>query len=97
MTDPPLPEDLQFLIEPAIRFAAGISSDEEIWCFLRDADKSALDELAGLAERVRLEGAYPRLMKWWQSIPLERSNGALHDREIYFLFGLMDASDMKFE
>lgn len=159
---PPIPEELEYLVEPGIQYGKKYHFDDAVQWFLENADESDFETLAALAERARLAGDYQRFLKWSEEVDdvLERivderypytidlseqqreeylrlinpslaehlrekgvrllaetndrsevaerrremrgrqlteANDQVHHMDIYFLFGLMDACDMKFQ
>ena len=61
---PPLLEDLEYLLEPGIRYGAKYQFGEDIEWFLENAPESDFETLATLAEKVRLAGDYGRYLEW---------------------------------
>ena len=164
---PSIPEELEYLVEPGIRYGRRYEFDDDVQWFVENAEESDLETLAALAERARLSGDYRRFMEWsyvvydvsdrlvderypytvevsekerkellplinedfdrpevaerWREKRLRgfieaadrselaerrremrsrlgtEANDKVHDMDIYFLFGLMDACDMEFE
>lgn len=157
-----MPDELEYLIEPAIRYGRKYQFDDAVQWFLENAEELDLETLAALAERARLSSDYPRLMQWSNEVDdvvdrivderypytidiseqqrkdflrlinpdvaerwrekavrdsaeagdhsdiaeqrkemrgrlLTEANDRVHHMDIYFLFCLMDACDMKFE
>lgn len=60
---PPVPKDLEYLVEPAIQYGKYQFDDDVQW-FLENAEESDFETLAALAERARLSGDYPRYLQW---------------------------------
>ena len=159
---PPIPEELEYLIDPAIEYGRKYQFDDAVQWFLENAEESAFETLAAIAERARIYGHYARFLQWadevddvcdrivderyphtidiseqeqkefseWinPDIPERRwekllrqtvetndrsdiakqrremrtrltteADDSVHHMDVYFLFGLMDACDMKFE
>jgi hypothetical protein len=163
---PLIPEELAYLVEPAIHYGRKYKFDNDIQWFLENAEESDFETLATLAERARFSGDYSRLRQWSYEVDdvLDRivderypymidisecreellslineaidppdvaerrrekrlrqlaeasdqtpladrrremrmglltvANDRVHHMDIYFLFGLMDACNMKFE
>lgn len=67
MRPPSLPDDLAYLIEPAIRYAP-YQFDDQIQEFLESAAESKVEALAMLAEKVRLSGDYGRVLLWLDTV-----------------------------
>lgn len=88
-----LPEDLKYLVGPALHF--GEQYDDELRMLRFFEETSDLQhELAALAERVRLNHDWPRVLQWLNAV------GSRHVRyswEIDNLFHLMDMCEFKFE
>lgn len=61
---PPIPEELAYLIEPAIRYGRKYQFDNDVQGFLENAEESNIELLAALAERAQLSGDYTRLIQW---------------------------------
>jgi hypothetical protein len=162
---PPIPDELEYLVEPGIHYGRKYQFDDDVQWFLENAEESDFETLAALAERARLSGDYPRFLQWsyevddvWDRVVDERypytidiserrkellrlineandppdiaerwrekrlrqlaeanddsdiaerrrkmrmrqlteANDKVHHMDIYSLFGLMDACDMKF-
>jgi hypothetical protein len=89
-----LPEDLEYLVGPALHFGERYSCELRMVHFFEEASKRECDELAALAERVRMNRDWTRILQWLNKV------GARHVRyngEINNLFNLMDLCDFKFE
>lgn len=65
---PAIPQELEYLIEPAIHYGKKYRFDDAIQLFLKNAEELDFETLAALAERARLFSDYPRLMKWMNGI-----------------------------
>lgn len=61
---PPIPVELEYLIEPAIHYGRKYQFSGAIDGFLGNAEESTFETLAGLAERVRLSTDYSRFLQW---------------------------------
>jgi hypothetical protein len=61
---PPLPEELEYLLEPAIRYGRQYKFDDQVQWFLENASESDIETLAALAERARLSGSYACYRQW---------------------------------
>jgi hypothetical protein len=68
--------------------------DEQMDRFLRSASEVEMDQLARLAERVRLNNHYPRVNEWLDDHKITQYQEAAN---LYFLFGLMGAADLQFD
>lgn len=89
-----LPEDLEYLVGPALHFGERYSCELRMVHFFEEASERECDELAALAERVRMNRDWTRILQWLNKV------GARHVRyngEINNLFNLMDLCDFKFE
>lgn len=64
---PKIPEELAYLLEPAIRFNMYLFEDQ-IQAFLENGDEKEFEMLASLAERARLAGHYAQVMSWMDEI-----------------------------
>lgn len=165
-TFPPAPEQLQYLIVPAIHYGRKYRFDDAVQWLVENVGESDLETLAALAERARLSDDYRRFLEWSNEVDdiVERivdecypytidtfksrnallqlineaddppgmaercrekrlrrlaeandtsdvaecrkearmrlasaANDKVHDMDVYFLFALLDACDMKFE
>jgi hypothetical protein len=88
-----LPTELAYLAEPAMRYGV-YHFDNEMDTFLSSASKVAMEELATLAERVRLNNHYPRVNAWLNEFRMTQFEEAAN---LYFMFGLMDMADLRFD
>jgi len=61
---PPIPGELEYLIEPAITWGRHYQTDDAVQRLLEEADESRVETLARLAERARLHDHYDRLSEW---------------------------------
>lgn len=61
---PPIPHELEYLVEPGIHYGRRYQFDDAIQWFLENAEESEFDALAALAERVRLSGHFPVFDRW---------------------------------
>lgn len=64
---PPLPHELSYLMEPAIRYAQ-YQFEDQIQEFLETAAESDVEALATLAEKVRLSGDHGRVLLWLDAV-----------------------------
>ncbi len=88
-----LPPELAYLAEPAQRY--GIHRfDKDIDLFLARAGDAELSELAAVAERVRLNGDFSKVNTWLDGFEIDQHEEVAN---LYFLFGLLEAADIKFE
>jgi hypothetical protein len=65
---PPIPDELEYLVEPGIHYGRKYQFDNDVQCFLENAEESDLESLATLAERVRLSGDYPHFLQWSREV-----------------------------
>lgn len=97
LTDPgvlaELPDELSYLVKPALKYGR-FQFDIEILDFLDSASGEQLDELAAVAERVRLNEHYPEVSRFLDEYPITD-----HEQSacLYFLFGVLDHADLTFE
>jgi hypothetical protein len=87
-----LPPELAYLAEPAMRFGVH-QFDGQVAAFLASAAPEEMGELARLAERARLGNHYARVNEWLDKYDMTKYEEAAN---LYFMFGLMDAADLKF-
>jgi len=87
------PDDLQYLIEPAMAYGR-YQFDDDIFAFLDRAAQEQMDELASVAERVLIQDDYPRVMAFLDEHPITESEEAAR---LYFLFGVLDYADLEFD
>ncbi|MEM6798668.1 MAG: hypothetical protein AAF589_04070 [Planctomycetota bacterium] len=88
-----LPSELAYLAEPAMRYGVH-QFDNDIDRFLSNASNEQLDELAALADRVKINDHYPEVNEWLDDHGIDKYKEAAN---LYFLFGIMDAADLDFE
>ena len=88
-----LPADLHYLIEPALRYGR-YQFDDEIFDFLDRATEDEMEELATVAKRVLLNDDFPRVNAFLKQYPITGSDEATR---LYFLFGVMDYADLRFD
>lgn len=97
LTDPgiltELPAELSYLVEPALDFGR-FQLDEHICNFLDSATPKQMEELASVAERVRLYDHYPAVNHFLDAHPITDHEQAAR---LYFLFSVMDHADLSFE
>ena len=65
---PPLPEELDYLLEPGIHYGRKYQFYEDAQSFAENAEESELEALAAIAERARLSGDYRRFSEWWYEV-----------------------------
>lgn len=65
---PPLPEELEYLLEPAIRYGRKYQFFGDAQRFAEKAEESELEALAAIAERARLSSDYQRFSEWWYEV-----------------------------
>ena len=85
-----LPEELKFLAEPAARYR--FECEAQVLRFLDHATDDEIEELAALAERVRLERLYPKVLRLLDNELYDTWEGMW----LYLLFGAMDYADLNF-
>ncbi len=97
LTDPgilnELPGELSYLVEPALEYGR-FQFDEHIFNFLDTATPEQMEELASVAERVRLNDHYPAVNRFLDQYPITDHEQASC---LYFLFGVLDYADLSFE
>ena len=88
-----LPDELSYLVEPALEYGR-FQFDEHIFNFLDSATPAQMEELASVAERVRLSDHYPAVNRFLDQYPVTH-----HEQTscLYFLFGVLDFADLSFE
>lgn len=89
-----LPEDLEYLVGPALHFGERYCDELRMLRFVKEASRSECDTLAALAERVRIKGDWPRILAWLNEVGTRHVR---YCREIDNLFHLMDMCDLDFE
>lgn len=89
-----LPQELEYLIGPALHFGERYPSEMQMIRFFEEASPEECDQLAALAERVRQNDDWPKVLQWFQDIGTR--NVPYHD-DIDRLFNLMDLCDFDFE
>ena len=87
-----MPPELSYLATPAMRFGVH-QFDNQVDAFLSSASDAEMGELAAVAERVRLNGHYPAVNAWLDQYEITKYPEAAN---LYFMFGLMDAAELKF-
>ena len=88
-----LPDELSYLVKPALEYGR-FQFDEHIFNFLDSATSEQMDELASVAERVRLNDHYPAVNRFLDRYPITDHEQASC---LYFLFGVLDYADLSFE
>ena len=88
-----LPENLHYLISPALRFGR-YQFDDEIFAFLDRATGAEMDELASVAEHVLLDDDYPRVNAFLDRYEITDFEEAAC---LYFLFLVLDYADLPFD
>lgn len=92
--DEDMPVALEYLLPFASRYGSHFRTEEQITAFIHDASAEQVAELRDLASTVRRQQHYPVVIGWLKVASWENNSSA---GDIYFLFGLMDAIDCKFE
>lgn len=87
-----LPEDLKYLIKPAMEYGCH-HIDDDIFDFLDRATEREMEDLATIAERVLIRGDYARVIAFLDKHPITDSDEAAN---LYFLFGVLDYADLQF-
>lgn len=89
-----MPEDLAYLVGPALHFGERYFDELRMLRFFEEASDSERDALAAVAERVRINRDWPRILRWLNEA------GSKHVRynwEVDNLFHLLDICDFGFE
>ena len=86
-----LPEDLQYLAEPALKFK--LHGEFEIWPILDQMTPEQRVELETLGAKVLENGHYDKVNDFLDQYPIDKYEEAAY---LYFLFGLLDYADIKF-
>lgn len=86
-----LPADLRYLAESASKYGV-IRTDCEIDEFLSGMDEGMEEELASLAERIRMNDHAPLMNSW-----IDEHAESNEARLLYFLLGVMDALGLQWE
>jgi hypothetical protein len=88
-----LPDDLSYLAEPALEYGR-FQFDEHIFDFLESATPKQMEELASVAERVRINDHYPAVNRFLDKHPITE-----HEQTacLYFLFLVLDYAELSFE
>lgn len=89
-----LPDSLRYLIGPALFFGERFQSEFQMVKFFEEASPQECEQLATLAERVRVANDWPKVFEWWREADKMRTRYAT---EIDRLFNLMDLCDLSFE
>ena len=87
-----LPPELAYLQQPAEKYGA-IQFESAIDEFLDAAGEAEMNELASLAERIRLSGDIDAINRWIDNFPLTAHQEAAH---VYFLLLLLDLAGLNF-
>jgi hypothetical protein len=88
-----LPPELAYLAEPAMRYGV-YHFDNEMDAFLSSAPQAAMEELSGLAARVRSNNHFPKVNEWLDRFCMTQYAEAAN---LYFMFGLMDMAGLEFD
>ncbi|TWT33604.1 hypothetical protein KOR34_34360 [Posidoniimonas corsicana] len=88
-----LPRKLDYLIDASRRFGIH-QSDAQVDAFLADATPAQMEELAGIAERLRCGGHLSELMSYLDQRPIDEY---AESAQLYFLLGVLDTAGLKFE
>lgn len=87
-----LPASLAYLQEPAEKYGA-LEFETRIFDFLDGASEEEMNELASLAERIRLGGDIDAINRWIDRFPItEHEEGA----RVYFLLLVLDLAGLDF-
>src|SRR5688500_6049991 len=83
-----LPKELDYLVEPAMKYGR-YQFDDDVEFFLNNASETDLDDLAGVAERVRLNHHGDLIGRFLDDYPI---TDFAESANLYFLFGIIDAA-----
>jgi hypothetical protein len=86
-----LPEELEYLIEPAMKYGRHQGLDE-VNEFLRNASEDDLEELACVAERIRLNDHNELIGEFMDRYPMPEHTEAAR---LYFLLGLLEPAGVQ--
>ncbi|TWT34468.1 hypothetical protein Enr8_18770 [Blastopirellula retiformator] len=89
-----LPEELRYLIGPALHFGERYNCELQMVRFFEEASPEECDQLAQLAERIRRNQDWPRVWQWLRESDWKTSR---YHSEIDQLFNLMDLCYFDFE
>ena len=87
-----LPNDLHYLIEPAIRFAC--RTEWDAFAHLSNASSQDLQLLSTIARRVLENDHYPIVIQFLDKYPMTKFD---ESAQLYFFFGLLDHSGLNFD
>jgi hypothetical protein len=85
-----LPGELEYLIEPALKYG-GNQFDDEVDDFLLQASDDELEELAAVAERYRVNRHHNLVDAFFDRYPI---TDYPESAKLYFLFGVIDAAGL---
>ena len=88
-----LPDELAYLVGPAVKYGVH-QFDGDVDRFLDHATDDEISELAGIAEKVRLDNHYEPVCNWLDRFEIDEYEEAAN---LYFLFGVMDAAGFGFD
>jgi hypothetical protein len=88
-----LPDDLSYLIAPALKYGR-FHPDVQMIQFLGRATSDELEELAMIADRVLANNHYPAVICFLDQYPIDVYQEAAN---LYFLFGVLDYADLHFD
>lgn len=88
-----LPREFHYLVSAAEQYGVYESDDSRLKLSESITD-AAVQRLRTLASRVRGRGDYKKLGAWWRTFPITKHREA---SLLYFLFGVMDQLDLKFD
>ena len=85
-----LPHELDYLVEPAMKY--GVHQFEgDVFSFVQNATESDMEELARVAELVRLNHHEDLIGRFLDEYPI---TDFAESANLYFLFGVIDAADV---
>ena len=88
-----LPEELQYLIGPALRYGQ-YQFESSMFDFLDKANRSQLAELRDTATRVKKSSHYLQVNHFLDKYSMTEYPECA---KLYFLFGVMDHADLSFD
>jgi hypothetical protein len=85
-----LPEELDYLIDPALKYGVH-QTDDDHFDFLHRATPDEMEELASVAERYRLSEHHDQVADFFDAYPItDHAESAM----LYWLFGLMGVAGL---
>ena len=89
-----LPEDMRYLIEPALKYGRFEFDEMRVIGFLAAASEVEMQELARVGERVRLNDHYAAVHRFLDRFPITEFPEAAR---LYCLFLVLDHAGLQFE